>query len=295
MNQKALGLTLLGILAAGSVLTRALPASACSCLIERPIYPEDGAAEVPANTRIWVPSVLIENAREGIDASQFDGVLTLRGADGSKVQMTGASFGMFSVLTPNALLEPGAYELAWAADESSGDFYETRTFEVVAEIDEEPPPIPNVEDTRSFYQEAHKTCDTSYGVTLSLSNTGPIVVADEYSAISTDEARSLYDDAGLVVTGADDSPSFTFGRCCSCFGADAGDTLNVRFGSYDLAGNFSGWSESKIAIVPTDSGCSITPSPLVTSSWGAFATLALGATWVSRRRFAVDRARAPRG
>ena len=67
----------------------------------------------------------------------------------------------------------------------------------------------------------------------------------------------------------------TIGRGVCLFnwpGADEGESTDVRFATVDVAGNFSGWSQTSTATVETVGGCA-SARPDV---WGLMVLVALG-------------------
>lgn len=199
-----------------------------------PVMPFSGAINVPINTKIW--------GNKG---------LRLLDAGGNEVPTVATTIdvgkiGTVTVLDPSGALEPNHQ---YALEGVPGNEEHSFTTGKVALT--EMPPVPNVID---LDQHRDRECGTSYyGATYSLNSVGAahIYVLDSGTA----------DSLGLETPDRvrfSTVPSFELGASCGGDnfpgGASKNATTSVRFASFDLAGNFSGWSEPESL---TLTGCNL--------------------------------------
>lgn len=233
----------LGVLAA-SMSTRS--AEACTCI--QPGYgyvaPMDGAVDVPTNTKIW--SALSQaTLREVATQAAVSGVTTqIESFEGSAY-----------VFTPGAPLTPGAtYEVS--VDGRSSRFTVGRA------ADTTPPGPVQVTERRHTSTEGwtgfvggQDTCGErgARNIQLDLVGRGALTVLDldRTSDLDPDTASG---GASLIVYS--DTAAIGYGACFSNWRFEQ-DAVGVRLGTFDLAGNFSGWSEDEQEFAPT-AGCTCT-------------------------------------
>lgn len=269
-------------LAGAAALPRA--ADACSCWWpgEGFVAPAMNAREVPPNARIWVARGF--GGLRLVDVTDLE--VEVQGREGA---LEGVDVGV-SVFTPDAPLLPGHRYVAYAGEG------EITRFEVGGAPDEVPPPLPvalledvTVETPGLFGAFRGETScgpnDWAYA-TYRVTHEGLFVVVDR------DEAAQLAaaEPSGTVTTLAFEE-HFALGRGACTFNwpeAEGGAKARVRFGTFDLAGNFSGWTDAEPLELP--GGCSCTSASAAGTAATAWLLVGLGALWIGRpRRAGRDR------
>jgi MYXO-CTERM domain-containing protein len=231
----------------------ATPALACSCAFEitELLAPADGETDVPLNARVWVGGGTY-NGEAGDAASR----LALLDEAGDPVAATVTElFGnndRIAVITPDDLLVAGqAYTIELDEYEVLGEF----TAGDVEDLDA--PSVPTETDRESSASERIPNQTSSCGptdmVTLTLDGSGLVYVAevegwDSLDADAIDgEASEVSLDGVLQIGSA--------GCVWSWPDAEPRASTTVRWGAYDIAGNFSGWSTDEEISIPS-AGCS---------------------------------------
>jgi len=276
--------------AAALVAAASLPtsdAAACSCAFgfTEFIAPADGAEDVPVNARVW-----IGGGHWGMGDGNPEGLLRLVNAAGESVETTTtdirADMDVLAVLTPDDDLEAGMTYLVL-----DGGGAALTTFTVGQGVDDELPEIP-LEVGREASSDPRgpvppSSCGYSDMVTIDVAGDGLFVVANvdgadglDTTTISGNASQMTFDD------------ELRIGRAgCTFSWPDAEPTAStdVRFGAFDIAGNFSGWTEPSDVTLPaagtvsggTTSSCSAAGE----AGPGAFAMLlALFGLGAVRRR-----------
>lgn len=254
---------------------------ACSCIApgEQFAAPTDAQNQtVPTNTRIWVHG-------------WYNATLELLDENGERVPGTlarmSSNSGMVLVFTPATELIMGQRYTYETVNGAHG-------FLVNAPADHTPPAVPK-ETAKEAYSEdpdfdffglggESSSCGDGgyYGVSVTLEEEGMLNLID--AAGST--LDGLADGAKVTAFGYDDQSVFLgTGTCASSWPeAESGHEASFRYSTFDLAGNFSGWSEPSLVEIP--GGCSCVRAPRTIPAGAllliAFGALALRAT--SRRR-----------
>ena len=275
-------LFVLGVALAGAL---AMPAAAraSSCTFY-PVHvlPDETTASVPTNTRIWYAGQALIDV-VGDDGSLVDCDVPPRLVDaaGLEVPTTTRAFSFAYVLVPDAPLELGAeyvVEHGCLYDRVSADGAldgETTRFTVTAEADDEPPAQPDVAigETRSTeYENGY----VGYYVPLEAEFEGILLV--DIGAEATLDPDALAGEVSLASTDDD----FVIGHACidTWPEAEPGASTTLAFASFDLAGNFSGWTEPE-PITVDEEGCQCRAgtgrTPVL--AWG----LVLLGAWARRR------------
>lgn len=250
------------------ILTVGVPATAVTCIClpsVQVIAPADGAVDVPVNARLWM--------------GDSDSGPWLTDATGQEVPGTVSSLrsmaGIVRVFTPDAPLTPGATYIG------SGSPGET-IFTVGTDTDTTPPLVPSVTSREQFFG------DTSCGgsgddrvLTLGIADRAVVTLVD----INRSSNLNPSVPEGPISVVADDGEMVHIGKSpCTRSWEGVGD-IGVRLGSFDVAGNFSGWSEESPETVETG-GCTCTASTMSYSdAWLLLCALGLGLLR-RRRRFA---------
>jgi MYXO-CTERM domain-containing protein len=259
--------------AAASALLCSTPARACSCVWGSDLLaPADGEVGVPTNARIWLgarrlgwwaldstapPTVSLENDQGTVPAAR------------SVLASAGDSL---TIITPAQELQPSTAYRILADSRLLGSF----TTGAGPKLDA--PAVP-VEVERLTYASGPfsgtSSCGSTNSVYLRIRSDGLIAVLDK-------DGASTLDPAALSGSAADVSTpkeliGLSSGLCRRNWpGAGWGDSASVRLGTFDIAGNFSGWSEPiEVSIPLVGCGCSAGAGPasglLVLAGLGALA------------------------
>jgi MYXO-CTERM domain-containing protein len=270
------------IVAAVGGVALAAPALACSCAFEitELLAPADGEVDVPLNARVWVGGGTYDG--EGGDAASR---LVLLDEAGDPVAASVTElFGnndRVAVITPDELLVAGqTYTLELDQYEALGEF-------TVGDVELSIPPELPVELGRESSASARihnqtNSCGPTDMVTLTLETTGLVYVAeiegwDSLDADAIDgEASELSLDGVLQIGSA--------GCVWSWPDAEPRASTTVRWGVYDIAGNFSGWSDDEEISIPS-AGCSCSAGGEGAQSGAAALLLGLVGLAVRRRHW----------
>jgi MYXO-CTERM domain-containing protein len=275
-------LILLALFTALAALVTVAPrgARACSCawLETDALFPADGQQDVPTNTRIWVGGGMY-----WAEPGDAEYRLTLLDGDGATVEvlysdLTGYN-DLISVMTPTSALQAGeTYEIWVDGDEVLG------RFTVGSDSDTSPPTVPAEMDRESSASARvagmQSSCGPSDVVNLTLENTGLVYVANIEGVEGPDTATLDGESSDLSP-----APEFRIGSAgCTWSWPDAapGASTTVRWGVFDLAGNFSGWSEPvSVSVPPAGCNCVLGGAPRAT---GGIAAAGLALLVLVRRR-----------
>jgi len=267
------------IAAAAAGLALAAPAYACSCASEATqiLAPAFGEADVPRNARVWLGA-------SAYDAGGVESRLELLDSLGDPVPATISELwgnnDRIAVLTPDDLLTAGeTYTLELDEFEIVGEFT------VGDHTDDAPPAVPDEQDRESSASPRTPGVVSSCGPTdivrLWVDPTGHVLVAElegwdrldaeaingEVSELSLDGELEL-GSAGCVWSWPDAEPNAS---------------TTVRWGAYDIAGNFSGWSPDEDISIPA-AGCSCSAGGQGAGRGAAALMLALAGLAVRRSR-----------
>jgi hypothetical protein len=226
------------------------------------------ATDVPTNTLIWLASA---NSVEGY----FNSAELRLAHDHSEVPVTRLTIetgrATVTVLQPEQYLLPiERYEVCRV---NEGQYTFTLTaFTTGTDVDNTPPDRPiEVGRTSDSWNTCLDRCDgKGSSVVIDLISEG-IVVADValmQSLTSESRRRSTTQPSGFVTYAtADGVVRLGHGRASPWPGAD-GETLPIRYAAFDLAGNFSGWTEPVDVRMPkTPSCCGCTSASNRSGSW----------------------------
>lgn len=239
-----------------------LPATsfACSCMEPGATFflqPQDGATGVPVNALVWVGAAQTRGLFAGEDQ------LAIELLDGDEVVLPGTEGRLRSVndtidvFTPDLLLEADTTYTVRVGEQVIS------TFTTGSEVDDEAPAVPE-EVHRSSWSDpaepfATSSCGplpASHGVSLEWEMDGDTVLV----LLDRDELADVEGLSGTVPALAPFG-SATLGNGFVCGGDNWDDarhlaSTDVRYGSFDLAGNFSGWSATEEVTVYNRAGCS---------------------------------------
>ena len=236
----------------GLVITLATrDADACLCALPGLDVPVSGSAGVPTNVRVWV------------SANQGEGTLRLIDAQDNVVPSeTGhVDLGGFPQkqrwLKPVGLLQPRSeYSVHVAVEEFAGaSTHLVSAFTTGDGPDDSAPALPAEASRRaSVYEDGPLTGCSSCGVSVSFEpDPARAFVVAKLAAEATGEPASL---SAVSYAGSPTHESTVFlgsGPCNSSWpGAKRGASSPVVFGAYDLAGNFSGWTDGTIVVIDDD-------------------------------------------
>lgn len=266
-------LFLLSLLALGTSLLPAR-AEACSCMpagFTDFMAPEDGATSVPTNTRIWVGGQQLGN---GDFSGQTTLPIELQDASGNAVpgteqKLVGAAE-LVAVFVPAADLTPGeSYQVVVGSEVLS-------TFSVGGGRDETPPQVPSIVSQDNIHESGNvSSCGEAHYANLGIRHDGVLALMDREEESTLDATLPAGTLTELVVR---DTVTLGDAPCATSWEeAKRGSKTQVRFSAFDLAGNFSGWSQDETVRIGAESGCStVAGSP-------ALALLLVGALAVRRR------------
>lgn len=267
----------LSLLVVSAVLAAPRIAQACSCYSPGDdfVAPVDGATDVPVNARIWVGSRWSSPVLT--DDEYGDVVPTTETLiEGNDTEIV--------VLTPIAPLVPGTryrVEGVRATIFTVGTSTDTTAPTIPTELSREP----RVEHVGWDPFGGESSCGEADHVSVSvqLAHDGVLAVVDADGATDLDPAQ-----LSGGITSAAFPTRVTLGRgvCLHSWPEiEEGTTARLRYGSFDLAGNFSGWSEpADVAIPSAGCGCTTTSADSDTSATLAALTALLGVFVLRRRR-----------
>lgn len=271
MNRAALAAVTLCTLSLCIALAAPRTAEACSCgLPELGVAPADGAVNVPTNARLWMGGASPEPSLLDASGQRVAGAVTI--IDSS------ARWGeVMAVFTPDAPLTPGAIYTG------RGQHGRT-TFTVGSGPDTTPPPVPSItsrrhDPGRTFGGTFGGTdCDSADDRLLTLGVADRAIVT-LVNINGTASLTATVPQGAVSLMSVDDEVNIGKAACVDTW-QGTGD-IAVRLGTYDIAGNFSGWSEESSEVVETV-GCSCdSTSP---SQGGVPLLAALGLGLLLRRR-----------
>lgn len=247
----------LALAAAAVVLGVPATARANSCTAyPAHVLPHEATPDVPTNTRIWYAGQAMDGVVDESGALvDCDEPPRLVDASGVEVPTTARAFSFAYVLVPDALLVQGesyTIEHGCLFDKvayAGGLEAETTSFTVTAEADAEAPAPPDI-----AVGETQSTKFENGFVGYSMPVEGEfegILLVDIGRAADLDPT-ALAGEVSLASTDAE----FVIGHACVSTWLDAkpGSSTTVSFASFDLAGNFSGWTEPEPVTVD-DEGC----------------------------------------
>ncbi len=219
--------------AAAAFLSFAWPqvANACSCLRRLSVeVPSEGATDVPTNAVLWTQGSYV-------DIGEF----VLMGADGVAVPHATSVIELIdapmAALRPDIPLQPEMDYTLWLCVDGvcEDDLVHFRTG---TGLDTSSPAVPDLLSTKHDHA-AKSVCPGFKNITFTFEvEEGGLLVAAYGTNLSFDPI-AFDGDLGA----ATNEQRLTVGSGLCSGGWPGGDTQTVRFGNYDQAGNFSGWSE----------------------------------------------------
>ncbi len=245
--------------AALAVVAPAATAHANSCQAEAStITPHAGTVGVPTNTRIWIVGPTLDLYGADGQGQLCDDPPRLLDDQGAQVVTSLERLGQVVVLTPaqpltqgsTYVVEHGCIDAEPLDDDDPMSPASTR-FTVDAPADDEPPPLPDVAVDAPVVQ----------GDRVSIEVQGEfdrILVVDIGSEAMLDPAGP----SGTVST-ASIAAEFSLGNvgCATTWPTvRPGVSTTLNFGAFDLAGNFSGWTEAEPLDVESQ-GCACRATP----------------------------------
>lgn len=263
-------------------------ADACECVIHPALVrPSSQDSVVPTNTKIWLEGSTVDAMECGAEALTDSSNVPIP-VDRHELSATNGAYAEAVVLIPQQpLIEGESYALSC---ELYGQPVE-ETFTVTAPADDVPPVVLDVSigDLESAGSEFDSCGDTDFAE-VQVQHDGAVIVLDiagQSQLEPTDPTGSVADVfAGdrLIVGGE------VCGRDHNWDFDDDGDATDVRFGVFDLAGNFSGWTPPEDI---SSCGCRLpgaSRGPAGASAFGLVGIMLL----LARRRRGCDRSRRAR-
>jgi MYXO-CTERM domain-containing protein len=260
------------ILAAGALLgVMALPraVAACSCGFSNTLLaPSRGATDVPLNARLWVGGGHDGGLEFVLFGPEPEPLAARRGV----IETTQ---GPLLVFTPDEIFEPHTHYELWqcAVMQCRERLLEFTTGD---EVDESPPPVPELVGQSSERDDgAGIICPRSRWVELDVLHEGLLVI-DHAERFDVDLSRDgALGEAYLITL----DPNHELGDKGCSSGWPGGREAEVRFGAFDIAGNFSGLGPPEV--LELGCGCRTDGSP---PPIGVLAFSLLLALQVKRRR-----------
>lgn len=252
------------LVAALALLATSIPASAlaCSCMEIGGTWftaPADGAVGVPTNALVWIGGGITRGLYEGEQQHPIEvfgpDEATLPGTD---ARLSGG-WELVDVFTPDFEFEPNTtYSVR-----VNGEIHST--FVTGLEADTEPP-APPTEIERSSWSQPPRPVDggmcgdgrASHGISVQWGMDDSVVVLMDNDERATLDIDAIDGDVPSLST----SGYTSIGKGFGCGGdnwdeARNGAETQIRAGTYDIAGNFSGWTAPETAVVrPANAGCS---------------------------------------
>lgn len=255
---------------------------ACSCAFNHTelLVPADGAEDVPTNTRIWIGAATFG----GSDIGDAEMLVRVLDGVGDEVSVTfGEVWGnnqLVAVLTPtDPFVEGESYAIELEDSALLG------TFTVGGGPDDTAPDVPVEIDRLAEVSERVPGMESSCGPTdiveLTVQTDGILVVAnipgmDDLDTEAVDgEASDVSIDGVLRIGSA--------GCTWSWPDAEPNASTDLQWGTFDIAGNFSGWSDTTTIELP-GAGCSCDASGTTSVPSVAAGLTLLLASWLRRRR-----------
>lgn len=253
------------VVAALALFATSIPASAlaCSCMEIGGTWftaPSDGAVNVPTNALVWVGGGITR----GLYAGEQRHAIEVFGPDETTLPGTDArlrgGFELLDVFTPDFEFAPNTtYSIR-----VNGEIYST--FATGAEADTEPPAQPSQMELSTwsdppFIPDGGMCGDgsASHGISVQWGLGDGIVVLMDNDERADVDVDAIEGSAPSLSTSGYTSIGKGFGCGGDNWdGARNGAQTQIRAGSYDIAGNFSGWTESETAVVRPrpPAGCS---------------------------------------
>jgi MYXO-CTERM domain-containing protein len=270
------------------LLVSSLPgvALACSCMEPGATFltaPQDGAVDVPPNALVWVGG----SATRGLFAGEERFPIELIGPDDLPVPgvegRLSSSFDVVDVFTPDAELEAGTtYRVVVNGAVQS-------TFTTGSEPDHEAPDVPDEAAITTWSDPPvipdGASCGTgraSHGISVEWQMGDRVLILLDRDGVADVDVELVQGQVPAL-------SNFGFaslGSGFACGGdnwseAAHGAKTDLSYGGFDIAGNFSGWSEPETVTVRTRAGCDASGSgqPL-----GLAGLLVLGGLVGLRRR-----------
>ena len=239
-----------GTVVAAFMLAAALSASgtahALSCAGDFSRRPNTGAVDVPTNALLWgytrTFARLLGPSGEVVNVDELELV---------------TGWGGLRVLVPGAELQPDSdYTIVIQYDEDSAEPDELVTFHTAFGPATARPPLPTLSSSETGTGSTwlgspsrYQTLEFDGLVEGQLALLGDIADSGDGDAAAPDTLDSVRvllappnEPLGPVMEWVSDRATLTVGTTdCSTWPAGAADRQDARFGSFDLAGNFSGW------------------------------------------------------
>jgi len=268
------------------------------------MQPSQGST-APRNTRIWVT----EQRSAGASAPRVE----LYDEDGAPVPVAvseiafglpGAPPQVVTVLTPRELLAANR-RYRYDVRASAGGAPAQRSFTTGDRIDDQPPAVPAIafQDLGNGHEDTGgvAACVTEPWLVLSLdadtwiARRSPSATGEDAAQLDTERLSGSVGD--FFPDGRDSGFEIAYGAPCAA--PWDGQPLSMQLASFDLAGNFSGWSATERFVVPPlepaavwSGGCSVRDgsrgaSPGLEAPWlvaFGIVVLALGCRHASRTR-----------
>ena len=242
-----------------------LPARALSCA-ERfwgVVLPGPGS-QAPRNTRVWLGASHRPQDYRWMDATGATVAFSV-----THLQV-GSQF--LDMLTPQDLLQPAMRYRVDRCPQNGLPCQEATSFTTSDAVDNEPPPLPNARRTGTILEEDDENGDSRF---VQFAVSGDVLVVADADRAGGDQPLSPT--ARLADASSTGAMSIGSGPCFKSF---EGASAVIRFGTFDLAGNFSGFGDPVRVVKPGLDGCAVHGSQHL----GWFGVLAVMLLWRRRKQ-----------
>lgn len=237
-----------------AILAAPSAARAASCTAyPLEVLPNESTTEVPSNTKVWLFGQTLEWVFQADGLADCDVLPQLLDAEGNEVATTPRVLSSAYVLVPDKPLEVGA---TYTTDLGCLAIHAGESFEFTVTEDEDlvAPEQPDIElgETNRYPLEG----SVSYSVDVE--GTFEHMLMLDVGLTSTLDPEALTGSVSLMAG----HTNFVVGHSCGTTWADAGPgaSTEVAFSSFDLAGNFSGWTEPDLVEIEDEEeskGCTV--------------------------------------
>lgn len=242
-------LGLFAVVCGVGVLAMPARARACSCASEFAVFPESGSQGLPLNVRVWqsTSSRVLEYEPATIrlyDVGNDQLIDTERQLLENPYDLVIVNYRPVQELTPRSVYDVRGYD-------EDGEFFVLSTFSVGDTRDDDPPPPPTLVEHYVWAEPAEEgsSCGVydAFGTSFELEYDGLVVVDRDGQSTITDQPQGLVSAMSMVFP----LLGLSNGACVHNWQeADEGTKARVRFGQFDLAGNFSGWDAGMDIEIP---------------------------------------------
>lgn len=233
---------------AGLLICGARPATALSCAGPSVTAPLPDAVDVPTNTRVWCSHYLDDESSQ-IFLTDLNGMAV----SGTQALLSTPEFDVL-VFRPDSALEPNTTYRASCPKPFPGEDEDGRefSFSTGSSSLSKAPPIPNVATVELLARKGDDWGDSYFALFQNPGELGNIIVLNlgGSSTLNPDELSGEVADPMYLTT--QQAYLVGTGPCGGNWpGAALGASTTVALGAFNLAGGFSGWSDTVTVTLPS--------------------------------------------